>query len=429
MAVVQCTARQVTTPGKHEVLILSVEGIINSETLPDFQAATRVPLEGGTSRIIFELKNLSYINSSGLGEFIRCLDVTKKRGGNIALASVPKEIIRTIKIIGFHTLIKIFPDEKHALEYFDSGATDTVAAEYARVAPKPPPSDIPRKPVPHKERFPTTPPEASVMLVLPKTNIFADILAMRWGGDGKNGKFVQTAHRNDTLRRLADEQPDLMIIDNTVQNADDLCSEIKTNRASSMVSIIRVYGGDERPRPDFLVKEDDRVYEPFEYNELFAVAESELRRVVTQDKFVTHRMEFELANTEREIERANDLVAQLVRQTELNEHDASEIRTACREAIDNAHRHGNLSRADRRISVEYCLDFEKVTIVVRDEGKGFDYSFYLALGKETDPQQRARMRQREGKPGGLGIMLMMRCLTALEYAPPGNACRLIKKLS
>jgi len=410
-------------------VVITVEGIINSETLPDFQAATRASLDQGASRIIFNLKNLSYINSSGLGEFIRCLDVTKERKGDIALVRVPKEIIRTIKIIGFHTLIKLFPDEKHALEYFDSGGTEAVAGEYERVAPKPPPSGVKRKPVPHKKRFPVKPPEASVILAMPERDIFSDILALRWSGDDRGGQFSHMTDKTQVLTRISQEKADLVIIDNTLQDADELCSELKTNRESSMASVIKVYGHDEGQPPDFIVREDDRVFEPFEYNELFAVAESELRRVATQDKFVAHRLHLEFANTEREIDRANDLIAQLVRQVEMNEHDASEIRTACREAIDNAYRHGNLCKAARRIHVEYCLDFEKVTITVRDEGKGFDYDFYLALGKESDPQERARMRQREGRPGGLGIMLMMRCLTSLEYEDPGNACRLIKKLS
>jgi serine/threonine-protein kinase RsbW len=196
-----------------------------------------------------------------------------------------------------------------------------------------------------------------------------------------------------------------------------------------MVGVIKVYGDGQGRRSAFYVKEDDRVVEPFEYKELFAVTESELRRAATRDKFVQQKVQFELANTEGEIDKSNDLIAQLVRQADLNEHDASEIRTAAREALDNAYRHGNLCQSNRRITVAYFLDNENVTITVKDEGKGFDYNFYLSLGKESDPEQRARIRAREGKPGGLGIMLMMRCLTTLEYDPPGSVCRLIKKIS
>jgi len=429
MAKVQCTTRKATSPGKKDAVLLSVGGIINNETLPDFQAAVKSLLDQGASRLMLDLKDLTYINSSGLGEFIRCQDVAKGRNGDMVLIAVPHEVIRTIKIIGFHTLIKIFPDAPQALKYFDSGSTEVVEKEYQRVPPKPAPSAVPRKPVPHKGRFPRTPVEAAVMLVMPKKDVFADILAMRWGGDTAGGKFRHVTDRNTVLSNIPTAKPDLLIIDNSVPDADGLCKDLKVNKGSSMVGVIKVYGDPQDKRTPFYIKEDDRVAEPFEYKELFAVAESELRRAATRDKFVTHKMQFEFANTERHVDQANDLIALLIRQTDLNEHDASEIRTATREAIDNAYRHGNLCQAAKRIRVAYVLDHEKAAITVQDEGKGFDFAFYLSLGKETDPEQRARLRAKEGKPGGLGIMLMMRCLASLQYDPPGNVCRLVKKIS
>jgi len=429
MAKVQCTTRQAVTPGKQSAVILAAEGIINTETLPDFQAAMKAVLDQNIARLVLNLKNLTYINSTGLGELIRNQDILKGRGGDMVLASVPQEVIRTIKIIGFHTLIKIFPGDAQALAYFDSGSTELVEKEYQRVAPRPAAPGVPRKPVPHKPRFPRTPVDAAVMLVMPKKDIFADILAMRWGGDKPGGKFRHVTDKGAVMSSIASLKPDLMIIDNSVPDADALCKDVKVNKASSMVGVIKVYGESEGRRGPLYVAEDDRVTEPFEYKELFAVAESELRRSATKDKFAVHKMQFEIANTDQQIDQANDLIATLVRQADLNEHDASEIRTAAREALDNAYRHGNACRQDRRIVVGYTLDHEKLIITVQDEGKGFDYNFYLSLGREADPEQRARIRAREGKPGGLGIMLMMRCLTTLEYDPPGNLCRLIKKLS
>jgi anti-anti-sigma factor len=429
MAKVQCSARRITSPGKKDAVVLGVDGIINSETLPDFQAAIKSVLDQNASRLILDLKNLTYINSSGLGELIRCQDVLKGRGGDMVLTVVPPEVIRTIKIIGFHTLINIFPDEAHALKYFDSGAREAVEKEYQRVAPKPAPSGVERKPVPHKARFPRTPVDAAIMLVMPKKDIFSDILSMRWGGNRPGGKFKHVTDKGSAISTLPTAKPDLMIIDNSVHDADALCQEVRISKSFSMVGIIKVYADGDHGRTPFYVREDDRVTEPFEYKELFAVAESELRRAATRDKFVVHKMQFEFANTDREVDHANDLVAHLIRQADMNEHDASEIRTAAREAIDNAYRHGNACQQGKRILIGYTLDHEKVVVTVQDDGKGFDYNFYLTLGRETDPERRARMRASEGKPGGLGIMLMMRCLTSLEYDAPGNLCRLTKKLS
>ena len=53
--------------------------------------------------------------------------------------------------------------------------------------------------------------------------------------------------------------------------------------------------------------------------------------------------------------------------------------------------------------MDCTLDNEKAVIQVTDSGSGFDYEYYLNLGRNADPQERARMRQRDGKEGGLGL--------------------------
>ena len=111
-----------------------------------------------------------------------------------------------------------------------------------------------------------------------------------------------------------------------------------------------------------------------------------------------------------------------------DEHDAGELRTAVREAVDNAYRHGNKSQPEHKIYINYVLDQEKIVITVEDEGEGFDTEYYLALGREENAAARARKQRESGKTGGLGIMLMMKCLDTLEYNPVGNLAKLTKRI-
>jgi len=429
MADLDCKAETLTTPQKQTMLSLAFSGIVNSATLPKYQDFIAKYLRPETPRLIFDLSGLSYINSSGLGELVRCQDICRESGGDLVLIKVPPDIIRIIRIIGFHAIIKLFPDRKRAAEYFDVGTVEPIEKEYARVAPKPPPSGKVRRPRPYKRRFPRTPIEAAVMLVIPETNVFSDILAIRWGKGQTGGKFSITKDLAETMAAISQNRPDLIIIDNTVGKADELCMDLKSKKDSSLIGVVRLYGNDGRSRKEMRVLENDSVTEPFEYNELFAVSEAELKRASDEKKFFSHQISIEIACNDKAIDAANHLMADMVRQADFNEYDASELRTAVREAIDNAYHHGNLGDMGKLIRCDCVLDHEKAVITVRDDGKGFDYEYYLALGRETDPQERARMRQREGKPGGLGIMLMMRCLDLLEYEGDGHICRLTKKFS
>ncbi len=427
MADFDCKIGTFQTTRRNAVLSIAFSGMINTATFPEFQTRAGKAITKDTPRVVFDLEKLSYINSSGLGELIRFQDTCRENGGDLVLIRVPADIIRTIRIIGFHTIIKIFPDRNRAAVYFDTGAEGEVAREYARVAPKPAPSGKARPAKPFKKVFPRTPIDASIMLVTPERNIFSDILEMRWGGGG--GKFTLSRDRSAVVASLAAKIPDLIIIDDTVGEADELCRELKLSKESNMSGLIRLYSREPHTHKGLRVLENERISEPFEYNELFAVSEGELKKTADEKKYVVHQISLEFPSNEDSLSAANDMISEVIRHADYSEFDASELRTAVREAIDNAFKHGNKREESKPIRIECLLDNEKAAILITDSGNGFDYEYYLNLSKSADPQERARMRQRDGKQGGLGIMLMMRCLDDLNYFEGGHVCRLTKKYS
>ena len=80
------------------------------------------------------------------------------------------------------------------------------------------------------------------------------------------------------------------------------------------------------------------------------------------------------------------------------------------------------------IKVLYLLDREKITVVVQDEGAGFDHDKFLQRGMQKDAATASRERHEQGKVGGLGIMLMLKCTDKLEYNDVGNMITLTKNL-
>ena len=62
-----------------------------------------------------------------------------------------------------------------------------------------------------------------------------------------------------------------------------------------------------------------------------------------------------------------------------------------------------------------------------DEGEGFDTEVYLSRGVSGNPVDAARERNADsGGHGGLGIMLMLRCVDKLEYNYAGNKISLTR---
>ena len=112
----------------------------------------------------------------------------------------------------------------------------------------------------------------------------------------------------------------------------------------------------------------------------------------------------------------------------LTETEKNALQSALKEGVDNAVRHGNKESKGGRVTVNYVVDPRRVTMLVEDEGDGFDHEFFLSQIEEKDAFDRAKERMREGGRGGLGILLMHRCSDRLEYLGKGNVVRIEKAL-
>ena len=97
--------------------------------------------------------------------------------------------------------------------------------------------------------------------------------------------------------------------------------------------------------------------------------------------------------------------------------------TAYREAVQNAAIHGNRESPGASIHINCVLTPTEACITVCDEGPGFDYQRLIG---DRDPIEAARERQEQGLHGGLGILLMARCVDEIHYNERGNAVTLRK---
>ncbi len=131
----------------------------------------------------------------------------------------------------------------------------------------------------------------------------------------------------------------------------------------------------------------------------------------------------------RYVERAENIARILevsYRMSLMPEESREALAIAFREAVDNGSRHGNKYNEARPVDIQYFVDREKVTVSVMDDGEGFDTEIYLSRGVGGNPVEAARERNLAGGAGGLGIMLMLRCVDKLEYNYAGNKITLTK---
>lgn len=68
------------------------------------------------SKIVLDLKNLSYLNSYAIGQLVAWHNHLVRNDGQIILASPSKNVEDIFNILGISALFKIFPDVQTALE-------------------------------------------------------------------------------------------------------------------------------------------------------------------------------------------------------------------------------------------------------------------------------------------------------------------------
>ncbi len=130
---------------------------------------------------------------------------------------------------------------------------------------------------------------------------------------------------------------------------------------------------------------------------------------MTSKASISHSME--LAS---ELSAVNEVCNQILSKLEDNsfsKDDIFAIHLTLEEAVINAVKHGNKMDPNKKVTVSYSIDSEKVEISITDEGNGFS------------PESIADPRSGDGlfKPGGRGLLLMNSYMDIVKYNERGNS--------
>jgi len=108
-----------TTRQVDGVTILDLAGRITlgegSVTLRD---AVKDTVAKGAKKILLNLKDVDYIDSSGLGELVAGYTTVKNQGGELKLLHLTDKVHDLLQITKLYTVFDIYDDETHAISAF-----------------------------------------------------------------------------------------------------------------------------------------------------------------------------------------------------------------------------------------------------------------------------------------------------------------------
>jgi anti-sigma B factor antagonist len=111
-----------------EVIILDVSGRITlGEGNVMLREIVRDLAEKGNNKIVLNLGEVSYIDSSGVGELVKALTTIRNKGGQLKLANLNKRVHDLLQLTRLFTVFEIEKDEAGALESLGGQASQSVA--------------------------------------------------------------------------------------------------------------------------------------------------------------------------------------------------------------------------------------------------------------------------------------------------------------
>ncbi|MBV9124705.1 MAG: ATP-binding protein [Planctomycetes bacterium] len=227
-------------------------------------------------------------------------------------------------------------------------------------------------------------------------------------------------------------QPEFILLDLMLPDMDgfSICEQLKLDRETNLVPIIMVTG---------LAEHKDKVHglqvganryltKPFTAEQLNAAINDAIAwRDEVQRRGTAGEVHFHLQSDTQYLEEVNQLLASLLLYSGLSEAQVKKLIMAVREMGTNAIEWGHQRQIDRIVTITYRIDAEKVTIVIRDTGPGFDPGHLPHAANEEDPVGHLMVREALGlREGGFGIMLSKGLVDELKYNETGNEVQLIK---
>jgi anti-sigma B factor antagonist len=99
--------------------VLAVRGEIDLFTAPELKQVLAESIEGGRIRIVVDLTDTTFLDSTALGVLIGAVKRLRSRDGALAIVNIDENIAKTFEITGLDQIFTIVPTRDEAIDAVD----------------------------------------------------------------------------------------------------------------------------------------------------------------------------------------------------------------------------------------------------------------------------------------------------------------------
>jgi len=244
---------------------------------------------------------------------------------------------------------------------------------------------------------------------------------------------IQLFAGSQVVAAVRDHAPALILLDLMLPDIDGfaICDRLKRDRDTNLVPIIMVTALHDADHRAAGVRVGANAYltKPFTPDQLFQEMDNALAwRHEHENKGTSGEIDFNIRSENTYLQQANDMLADLFAHTPLTERQIKDLKQVILEMGGNAIEWGHRKNADLVLQITYRIDPEAVTLIIRDQGPGFNPGQVPHAASDEDPIAHLDVRSEMGiREGGFGIMLAKGLVDEFRYNEKGNEVTLIKR--
>jgi len=100
------------------VYTIQLSGNFVMEISDEFSLLVSTLISGGMKKVVFDLAELKYIDSTGIGIFINLTKQIRARGGDLVFFNVNSKILEIFHLVKLNDFIQFFRGEKQVTDHF-----------------------------------------------------------------------------------------------------------------------------------------------------------------------------------------------------------------------------------------------------------------------------------------------------------------------
>ncbi len=128
---------------------------------------------------------------------------------------------------------------------------------------------------------------------------------------------------------------------------------------------------------------------------------------------------YKISSTRDQLPKVEKITSSLADKMKLNDEQKDNLSIAVTEAVGNAIVHGNKEDAKKKVTLEFYLKKNKITVMVKDEGNGFNPD---SLSNPLEPENIM-------KESGRGIFILTSLMDQVKFSEKGTKIIFSMKIS